>query len=106
MSNSRQLMLSELTLNPSVKAEDEIRLSRQSVKIYHELQRGPVWTNKLISIARQYNARLFELRQWLARHGLTIDKTGGPDIQGNFKYEIVQLNGSRYEKNLQRKGLI
>jgi len=104
--SDRQLNFSELTLNPSVKAEDEKRLSRQAIRIYHELQRGPVWTNKLISIARQYGARMFELRQWLSRYGLTVDRTGGPDIQGNYKYEITNLAGSRYEKNLKRKGVI
>ncbi len=99
----RQMMLSELTLNPSVKPEDERRLSRQALRIYTALQKGPVWTNTLVSLARQYNARIHELRQWLAPQGLTIDLTG-KDVQGDFKYELVDSADSRYEQTLKKKG--
>ncbi len=102
----RQMNFNELLLNPSVQAKDEKRLSRQAIHIYNCLRQGPVWTNKLQSIARQYNARLYELRQWLARYGLTIDKTDGPDVCGNYKYELVELAGSGYEKNLKKKGIL
>jgi len=100
---NRQMLFTEILLNPSVKTADEKRLSKQARKIYQLLRAGPAWTNQLCSVARQYNARIYELRQWLAPQGLTIDKIGKPDIYGNCRYEIVELNGSQYAKILSKR---
>jgi len=97
------MWLNELTLNPSVPEEDERRLSRQAIRIFYELKKGPVWTNRLVAIGRQYNARIYEIRQWLAKYGLTIDKTGR-DVQGNYRYELAELAGSKYAETMKKKG--
>ena len=98
------MMLSEIPLNPSVKEKDELRLSRQAKEIYDLLQLGPVTTSEAAIIACQYNARINEIRHALMEKGLTVDLTEGTG--GNNTYEIVEFEGSNYQKHLKKKGLI
>jgi len=107
----RQMMLTEILLNPSVKAADEPRLSAQALKIWKlfcldgDSHYVAVWTSQLVRCACQYHARLNDLRNWLMPHGLTIDNIGS-DGRGNHKYEVRELAGSNYEKRLKKRGLI
>lgn len=90
---------STVTPNPSVPAEIGPRLKRQAQAIYAALKRGPLCTNDLRSMAAQYNARIRELREWLAESGMTIDVTAkGKD--GNNRYELRAFAGSRYQAEL------
>lgn len=108
-----QLTFEQLLLNPSVQQADEKRLSGQTKRIWElfELREGgtthyrKVWTSEMVHIARQYQARLYEIRQWLMRFGLTVERTGkrGP---GDYRYEVRNLKGSRYEKLLKKRGLV
>lgn len=100
----RQMMLSEILLNPSVEEKDELRLRKQAKEIYGLLQLGPVTTDEASAIAKQYNARINEIRHVLQDLGLTVDETDGTG--GNNKYEIVEFEGSRYQAHLRKKGLI
>lgn len=91
-----------LVLNPTVPAEAAPRLKHQAKAILEALNRGPLWTNDLNRIARQYNARIKELRDHLRPQGLTIDMTArGAD--GNNRYEIKPLVGSHYQAEQMRK---
>jgi len=76
-----------------------MRLSRQAIAIYDHLRTGPIWTDQLALIARQYNARINELRAWLQGYGLTIDLVEKGD-GGNNKYKITPFAGSRYQAHL------
>ena len=102
---NRQMMLAEIPLNPSVRAKDELRLSKQAREVYEKLQTGPLTTGELSDIACQYNARLNEIRHTLQPLGLTVDlvKEGN---NGNNEYAIVEFEGSNYQKHLQKRGLI
>jgi len=106
----RQLLLSELTLNPSIPAEDERRLSRQAEAVWKLFCPGEVshyqavWTNQLVRCAVQYSARINCLRAWLRGYGLTIDLTGS-DGSGNNRYEVKEFEGSNYQRLLKKKGL-
>ena len=85
--------------NPSAPVEIRPRLKRQTEAIYAALKRGPLWTNDLRSMVAQYNARVRELRTWLAKSGMTVDMTfKGKD--GNNRYELRALAGSRYQAEL------
>lgn len=85
--------------NPSAPVEIRPRLKRQAEAIYAALERGPLWTNDLRAMVAQYNARIRELRQWLAKSGMTVDMTyKGKD--GNNRYEIKPFAGSRYQAGL------
>lgn len=88
--------------NPSAPVEIRPRFKRQAQAIYAALKRGPLWTNDLRSMVAQYNARIRELRTWLAKSGMTVDMTAkGKD--GNNRYEIKPFAGSRYEAELMAK---
>lgn len=100
----RQLLLSEILLNSSVKEKDELRLSKQAKEIYDLLGLGPVTTDEASAIAKQYNARFNEIRHALQPLGLTVDETEGQG--GNNSYEIVNFEGSKYAAHLRKKGLI
>ena len=106
----RQLMLSELLLNPSVPAADQKRLSKQAIKIWRLFDPNgdghylSVWTPELRAVAAQYQSRLSELRAWLAKYGLTIDKIRRSE-RGNYKYEVREFEGSNYQRLLRKKGL-
>ena len=89
------MLLKEIQVNPSVPPEDELRLSRQAMKIY-ELLRGRHkygrWVNvdELSNIARQYNARLNEIRRALIPLGLIV---GPPDKRDGLNwYRIILLD--------------
>jgi hypothetical protein len=91
-------------IRPNASAPLEIapRLKHQAAAILAALKRGPLWTNDLGRIAKQYNARIKELRDHLRPQGLTIDMTAkGKD--GNNRYELRPFAGSRYEAELERK---
>jgi len=106
-----QMSFSELLLNSSVRSEDELGLGRQQVAIWRlfckveddRVRYEQVWTRQLRHAAAQYQARLSELRKWLIEYGLTIDCTGR-GVAGDNRYEIVPLQGSRYEKRLKLRG--
>ena len=121
----RQMMLAEVPVNPSVKPEDELRLSRQALEVYKMLRWKPMWTSDLIlpsgvvciycswhfkpdqltHINCQYLARLYEIRQALMPLGLTVDLTEEGE-SGNNKYEIVEFKGSRYQAHLRKRGIV
>lgn len=95
-------MTFEILLNPSVPAEDVLRLSNQAQKIYDLLKKGPVSTAKLAATALQYSARLSEIRHVLVRVGLMIDEKKGEG--GNNKFQIVPLEKSTFWKKIIQKG--
>ena len=92
----------DILLNPSVRAEDERRLSRQALKILALLQERSeqgltVDTTELNAIACQYNARIFEVRLHLARFGLFVDKVGTDKHRpGVNHYQIVAFEDSTF----------
>ena len=98
---AEQLLL-EILLNPSVKDVDVERLSKQSIAIFNCFKRGPVKTSLAASIARQYNARINELRHALVKVGLMIDKQEGEG--GENTYVIVPLDVSTFWQKVKRKG--
>lgn len=103
------MLLTELMLNPSVKPEDETRLSQQAIRVWQLFCDGrntyrPVWTSALRAVAAQYNARINEIRTWLRTYGLTIDNTG-TNGNGDHEYRVREFEGSNYQKVLRRRGL-
>jgi len=66
------------------------------------LRAGPVWTNELSAIAKQYNARINEIRKILLDEGKTVDITA-KGKHGNNRYEIRPFHGSKYQKYLMAK---
>ena len=92
----------DILLNPSVRAEDEKRLSRQARKILALLLERTalgltVDTSELNDIACQYNARIFEVRLHLARFGLFVDKVGTHKHRpGVNHYQIVPFEKSTF----------
>ena len=88
-----------VVVNPSVARADQKRLKHQADVILDRLKAGPVWTSELVSIARQYNARIKEVREMLAERGMTVDCTfRGKD--GNNRYELRPIAGSKYQAEL------
>lgn len=98
----RQMLLCEIPLNPSVKAEDELRLSRQALELYNLLTLGPVRTSEAAAIACQYNARINEIRHAIFKLGLMVDEIPGQG--GDNIYKIVNLEQSTFFKNVKAKG--
>lgn len=105
-----QQMTFEILLNPSVVEIDEERLSRQAREIwslfkYKQYRLGlKITTGDLAAIARQYNARLNEIRHALAPIGLMIDEIRGQ--AGNNTYEIVPIEESTFwQDKVVKKGL-
>ncbi len=93
---------SEPAVNRTVPVEDAPRLKDQTRAIHAALQRGPLYTNQLAAMARQYNARIKELRDYLRPQGLTVDMTArGGD--GNNRYELRPFAGSHYQAELMAK---
>ena len=99
---ARQPAPANVIVNPSVHKADERRLKRQAIAIYNHLKVKPIWTNQLSLIAKQYNARLKEIRAWIAPQGLTIDiiKAGKGPEAGNNCYAIRPIAGSKYQAKL------
>ena len=88
--------------NPSVTRTEIRRLKHQADEIYMRLRKGPVWTSELSFIAKQYNARIKEIREMLRDSGMTVDCTfKGRD--GNNRYEIRPIHGSNYQKSLMKR---
>ena len=87
--------------NASVPKADEKRIKPQAKDILNRLRKGTVSTKELVSVARQYNARLNEIRKHLARIGMTVDCMEGK--AGNNHYRIVPLHGSKYQKKLMER---
>lgn len=79
----------EILLNPSVAEEDELRLSRQAIKIYKLLTVHRVSNVEMAEIALKYTCRVSEIRQALERFGQTIKATRGEG--GLWFYSIVNL---------------
>ena len=86
----------EILLNPSVATADELRLSKQGRAIFRLFAEGRSVSNvQLANIARQYGARLYELRRCLIPLGWCIDmisKTRG----GVVFYKLVRLEQSSF----------
>jgi hypothetical protein len=89
-------MTLEVLLNPSVRQEDEIRLSRQARKIVKRLTDGflPAPTNADFGkIALKYTSRLSEIRDAVEAIGLQlVAKDQG---EGLWEYEIQNGAGKR-----------
>lgn len=89
-------------VNVTAEKAEHKRLKHQAAVIINMLRAGPVWTNELRAVAAQYNARLKEIRELLASQGLTVDCTfRGKD--GNNRYEIKPMHGSRYQAKLMQR---
>ena len=97
----RQMLLTEILLNPSVKEKDELRLSKQAVEIYNLLQLGPARTSELAAIGLQYNARINEIRHAICHQGLMIDEVEGEG--GDNSYTIVNIEQSKFWKKVKEK---
>lgn len=97
----RQMQLSEILLNPSVKAKDEKRLRGQALEIKGLLELGPVKTSELAAIGCQYNARVNEVRHFLFHKGKMVDEIEGEG--GENKYKIVNLEVSTFWKQVKAK---
>ena len=102
----RQMTL-DILLNPSVAEIDEERLSRQARDIYSlfkykQFRLGlKVTTGDLADIARQYNARVNEIRHALVKVGEMIDEIPGQG--GTNYYEVVPLEKSTFWKKVKQK---
>jgi len=97
----------EILLNPSVPEIDELRLARQSQRMYRlfvsRYRSGlSVSTMDLTIIGAQYNARLYELRRALIPRGWCIDLVRRSE-NGIAYYKIVRLDESEFYKKLQVK---
>jgi len=91
-----------MLLNPSVSAGDEGRLGRQG-RAMLDLFRGraragyTVSTLDMAAIGCQYNARLNEVRHYLARRGEFIDKVAADkQVEGVYHYQIVPFEKSEF----------
>jgi hypothetical protein len=94
-------------LNPSVPEEEELRLTKQVLKMYRlfcgRLHTGcKVSTIDLIEIGCQYSARLLELRQALIPLGWCIDMVKSGD-KGVNHFSLVKLEDSTYYKKWLKK---
>ena len=87
----RQLMLNEILVNPSVEPEDELRLSRQAMRIYKMFRFfGKVSNVMMADVAKQYNARIYEIRKALEPFGRTVKLVEKHPNGLNF-YKIANL---------------
>ena len=62
----------KVEVNRTVPPEDELRLSKQALKILSMLRQGRVSNVQMQSVAMQYNTRLKEIREALRPLGLTV----------------------------------
>ena len=91
-----------IDLNPSVEAADEVRLSRQGRMMLglfqtREAMGFTVSTIDLREVGCQYNARLWELRRYLAAQGKFIDRVRkDPKAPGVNHYKIVPFEASTF----------
>jgi len=116
-------MIRQLTfdnLNPSVKAEDENRLSAQSLRLQTMIEaRGSLGVTtaelagciglqdecphchrvlpagRLTKYGTQHNARMHEVRKALAKKGFFVDRVRQVDT-GNYLYMIVPFEKSTF----------
>ena len=79
----------EILLNPSVDERDELRLSKQAMKIYELLTIRSVSNVEMSEIALKYTGRVSEIRQALERFGQTVKATRGEG--GLWSYSIANL---------------
>jgi len=89
-------------VNITAPKADEKRLGRQALAIYNHLRAGPVWVSQMVLIARQYNSRIKEIRDWLSKEGLTIDLVD-KKANGDTCYVIRPFYGSNYQRYLMKK---
>ena len=86
----------QILLNPSVMIGDELRLSKQGRVIFRLFSEGRSVSNiELSQIARQYNARLYELRRALISLGWCVDLVSKVR-SGVCFYKLVPLEGSTF----------
>jgi hypothetical protein len=101
-STTTQLSFADLLLNPSVRPEDEQRLSRQAGRILRLFVRARqqgrlIATTDLIAVAGQYQARLYEVRRYLVPRGFCIDLTRRGKDGLNY-YKMLPLCESTFYK--------
>lgn len=102
MTSKQMTFTDAVKLNSSVRPEDEGRLSRQAKQVLDLFMSAwkagtTVTTTELMTVAGQYNARLYEVRRHLVSRGLCIDKVHRED-SGVHHYKIVQLGDSEFYK--------
>ena len=102
----RQDLEGKALLNPSVPAEDEMRLNKQTLTMYRmfvgRLLTGcKVSTIDLFEYGCQYSARLNELRRGLMDNGWCIDCIYG--AKGVNYFSLVKLADSTYYKKWLKK---
>ena len=106
---AKQLSLERLYVNrtvcqseSTVERQRQVTIKRKQAKsIFAALKKGPLTTEQLSTMARQYNTRIKELRDWLRQSGQTIDCI--PVKGGNNRYELKPFAGSRYQAELMKK---
>lgn len=78
--------LFNIPVNRSVPKQDEPRLSRQAGLIYDRLLKGEVSAVEMAQIAMQYNARIYEIRDYLyPKQTVIITRT-----RGNLNYYAIR----------------
>lgn len=100
-----QLTFDDLLLNPSVESNDEYRLSRQAeriVRLFVKARHGGrmVSNTELMEVARQYQARLFEVRRFLTAYGFCIDLVRR-EANGLNYYCMVPIDESTFYRDHQ-----
>jgi hypothetical protein len=100
MLQETQFTFDDLFLNSSIESKDEIRLSGQAERILRlfivaRRDNRLVSNTALMAIGRQYQARLFEVRRFLVKHGFCIDlvKRNGNGV--NY-YSMVSVDKSTF----------
>lgn len=89
----------EILVNPSVGAAEEPRLSKQNRAIFRLFSGGRSVSNvQLAQVARQYNARLWELRRALVRTGFCIDLIS-KTRRGLCFYKLVPVEQSSFYRD-------
>jgi len=84
--------------NITVGKNEEKRVGPQATEILSRLKSRPVRISEMSNIAKQYNARINEIRRHLSKIGMTVDCFESKD--GDNEYRIVPLAGSNYQKKL------
>lgn len=70
--NKRNCPLFEVPVNRTVPADEELRLNNQAQKILSWLRVGKMTNVQMANIAKQYNARVHEIRKALEPHGFIV----------------------------------
>lgn len=85
-----QLTFGDIEPNISVKEEDARRLKAQAWQVFNRLNNKilpRVSTAELAEMAPQYNARIFEIRQFLKSYGYTVKRIHGENGMNYYSIE-------------------